>query len=102
MSVGLPEAGSAAGTTEGVDEAFADIDGWPVARILSGLIDHQAQAIAAVRAAAPALEAALSGAGSEEDRARLLRAALRSSANAANSAFGKRGVGAVLSPGDAH
>ena len=62
MSVGLPEAGSAAGTTEGVDEAFADIDGWPVARILSGLLDHQAQAIAAVRAAAPALEAAVAAA----------------------------------------
>lgn len=51
-----------AGTTEGVDEAFAGVDGWPVARILSGLLDHQSQAIAAVRDALPALEAAVSAA----------------------------------------
>lgn len=50
------------GTTEGIDEAFAEIDGWPVARILSGLLDHQSQAIAAVRGALPALEAAVSAA----------------------------------------
>lgn len=46
-------------STEGVDEAFAGIDGWPAGRILAGLLDHQAQAIEAVRHALPQLEAAV-------------------------------------------
>jgi len=46
-------------STEGVDEAFAGIDGWSAARILAGLLDHQAQAIDAVRHALPQLEAAV-------------------------------------------
>jgi N-acetylmuramic acid 6-phosphate etherase len=46
-------------STEGVDEAFAGIDGWPASRILAGLLDHQAEAIEAVRRALPDLEAAV-------------------------------------------
>lgn len=45
--------------TEAVDEAFADIDDWPVERILAGLLAHQAAAIEAVRAALPSLGAAV-------------------------------------------
>ncbi|MBL8697446.1 MAG: N-acetylmuramic acid 6-phosphate etherase [Alphaproteobacteria bacterium] len=41
--------------TEGVDEAFVDIDEWPVERILAGLLDHQVAAIEAVRRALPQL-----------------------------------------------
>lgn len=48
MSAPLPR-------TEGVDEAFVDIDDWPVARILDGLLSHQAAAIDAVRRALPQL-----------------------------------------------
>lgn len=46
-------------STEGFDEAFADIDGWPAARVLDGLASHQEQAIAAVRRALPELARAV-------------------------------------------
>jgi N-acetylmuramic acid 6-phosphate etherase len=49
-------------STEGFDPAFADIDDWPVERILDGLLDHQAAAIAAVRRALPALTRAVNAA----------------------------------------
>jgi N-acetylmuramic acid 6-phosphate etherase len=49
-------------STEGFDPAFADIDDWPVERILDGLLDHQAAAIAAVRRALPALTCAVNAA----------------------------------------
>lgn len=49
-------------STEGFDEAFADIDGWPAARVLDGLADHQEKAIAAVRRALPQLSRAVDGA----------------------------------------
>jgi N-acetylmuramic acid 6-phosphate etherase len=49
-------------STEGFDPAFADVDDWPVARILDGLLDHQAAAIAAVRGALPALTRAVNAA----------------------------------------
>lgn len=52
MSGGLPR-------TEGVDEAFVEIDSWPVERILDGLLAHQAAAIDAVRRALPQLAAAV-------------------------------------------
>jgi len=45
--------------TEGFDEDFVDIDDWPVDRVLAGLLDHQAAAIAAVQRALPQLEAAV-------------------------------------------
>ncbi len=47
------------GATEGVDEACAGIDGWPVGDVLGALLEHQAQAIEAVRRALPRLEAAV-------------------------------------------
>ncbi|MFZ9446635.1 MAG: N-acetylmuramic acid 6-phosphate etherase [Alphaproteobacteria bacterium] len=46
-------------STEGFDEAFADIDGWPASRVLDGLASHQEQAIAAVRRALPGLARAV-------------------------------------------
>ncbi len=48
--------------TESVDVAFADVDDWPVERILAGLLVHQAAAIDAVQAALPALSAAVAAA----------------------------------------
>lgn len=45
--------------TEGVDEAFVEIDSWPVERILDGLLAHQAAAIEAVRRALPQLAMAV-------------------------------------------
>lgn len=49
-------------STEGFDPAFADIDDWPVERILAGLLDHQAAAIAAVKRALPELTRAVNAA----------------------------------------
>ncbi|MFM8990997.1 MAG: N-acetylmuramic acid 6-phosphate etherase, partial [Alphaproteobacteria bacterium] len=46
-------------STEGFDEAFADVDGWPAARVLDGLASHQEEAIAAVRRALPELSRAV-------------------------------------------
>ncbi len=48
--------------TESADEAFVDIDEWPIERILDGLLASQATAIDAVRAALPALSAAVAAA----------------------------------------
>jgi N-acetylmuramic acid 6-phosphate etherase len=48
--------------TEGFDPAFADIDDWPVERILDGLLAHQAAAIVAVRHALPDLARAVDAA----------------------------------------
>jgi N-acetylmuramic acid 6-phosphate etherase len=49
-------------STEGFDPAFADIDDWPVERILEGLLSHQAAAIAAVGHALPELTRAVEAA----------------------------------------
>lgn len=49
-------------STEGFDPAFADIDDWPVERILEGLLEHQAAAIGAVRRALPELARAVAAA----------------------------------------
>ena len=57
MSAPLP-----LGATEGFDEACAAIDGWPVDQVLAVLVDHQAQAVAAVRRALPQLAAAIEAA----------------------------------------
>ena len=46
-------------STEGFDEAFSGIDGWPAARVLEGLVEHQHAAIAAVRQALPGLTQAV-------------------------------------------
>ncbi|KAA2236864.1 N-acetylmuramic acid 6-phosphate etherase [Salinarimonas soli] len=45
-------------TTESVSPRFAGIDAWPPADILDALVEGQLAAVAAVRAARPALEAA--------------------------------------------
>jgi N-acetylmuramic acid 6-phosphate etherase len=55
-------AGPPIASTEAVDETCAGIDGWPVDRILEALLEHQAEAIAAVRRALPQLDAAVGAA----------------------------------------
>jgi N-acetylmuramic acid 6-phosphate etherase len=47
--------------TERVDEAFADLDAWPLARSLEALVGGQRRAIEAVAAALPQLEVAAAG-----------------------------------------
>ncbi|MBV1825260.1 N-acetylmuramic acid 6-phosphate etherase [Komagataeibacter oboediens] len=48
--------------TEGQDPRYADVDIWPVASVLDALVESQMGAIAAVRAATPALECAVNSA----------------------------------------
>lgn len=47
--------------TEQVDDAFADLDAWPLARSLEALVDGQRRAIEALAAARPLLEVAAAG-----------------------------------------
>ncbi|PYD75298.1 N-acetylmuramic acid 6-phosphate etherase [Novacetimonas pomaceti] len=48
--------------TEGQDPRYADVDLWPVASVLDALVESQMSAIAAVRAAVPRMEQAVTAA----------------------------------------
>lgn len=61
--------------TEGYDERYAGLDSWPLERTLGELIDSNARAVEAVRAALPQLEAAAQAiAGQLESGGRLVYA----------------------------
>jgi N-acetylmuramic acid 6-phosphate etherase len=49
-------------TTESSSPRYADIDTWATARLVEGIIDSQIEGLAAVRAAAPAISAAIDAA----------------------------------------